>query len=53
MGDDSGAVSSSHVFRGMEYVVSMGEDQPGAITVEVEDRLSADQWRGTFDATCK
>lgn len=43
-----------HVFRGVDYVVSLvvnkAEEQ---FTVEVEDRLTADQWRGVFDAKCK
>lgn len=41
------------VFRGVEYVVSLvvnKEEQH--FTVEVEDRLTADQWRGMFDAKC-
>ncbi|XP_072031836.1 centrosomal protein CCDC61-like [Amphiura filiformis] len=51
MGEES-IVSNSYVFRGMEYIVSMAvEEQQGSLTVEVEDRLTSDQWRGTFDAT--
>lgn len=45
----SGSLSTRHIFRGIEYVVSMflrGE----VVIVEVEDRLTADQWRGEFDA---
>ena len=53
MGEES-VVSNSYIFRGMEYIVSMAEDsQQGNLTVEVEDRLTSDQWRGTFDASCK
>ncbi len=53
MGEEN-VISNSYVFRGMEYIVSMiVDDQQGNVTVEVEDRLTSDQWRGTFDAACK
>lgn len=42
---------STYVFRGFEYVVSMKVDDSHTLTVEVEDRLTADQWRGTFDGS--
>ncbi|XP_067681537.1 centrosomal protein CCDC61-like isoform X2 [Haliotis asinina] len=42
-------VSSAHLFRGSEYIVTL-ENQAGAVLVEVEDKLSADQWRATFDS---
>ena len=47
-----GSLSTRHIFRGIEYVISMflrGE----VVIVEAEDRLTADQWRGEFDARCK
>lgn len=44
-------VVDQYVFRGVEYVVSMGVDT-STLTVEVEDRLTGDQWRGSFDAAC-
>ena len=47
-----GSLSTKHIFRGIEYVISMflrGE----LVIVEAEDRLTADQWRGEFDARCK
>lgn len=49
---DEGRVSGTYVFRGIEYVVTtvVGND---SLVVEVEDRLTADQWRGTFDTACK
>ena len=51
---DNTTVVATYVFRGIEYVVSMnapnGRD---TLVVEVEDRLTADQWRGSFDAACK
>lgn len=51
---DPGAVNSRHVFRGIEYVVSLMVDNNKEIFIlEVEDRLTSDQWRGEFDARCK
>ena len=51
---DPGAVSSRHVFRGIEYVVTVMVDNNKEIfSLEVEDRLTSDQWRGQFDARCK
>lgn len=48
---DPGAVNSRHVFRGIEYVVSLMVDNNKEIFIlEVEDRLTSDQWRGEFDA---
>ena len=47
-----GSLSTRHIFRGIEYIISMflrGE----VVIVEAEDRLTADQWRGEFDARCK
>lgn len=46
--------SFRHVFRGIEYVVTLMIDSDKEIFVlEVEDRLTSDQWRGQFDARCK
>lgn len=51
---DPTVVSSRHVFRGIEYVVTLMIDNDKEIFVlEVEDRLTSDQWRGQFDARCK
>ena len=47
-----GSLSARHIFRGIEYVVSMFV-RDEVITVEAEDRLTADQWRADFDARCK
>ena len=49
---DSRIVSSAYKFRGVEHVVALevGYDQ---LTVEVEEKSSADQWRATFDSSCK
>ncbi|XP_022107012.1 coiled-coil domain-containing protein 61-like [Acanthaster planci] len=51
-GEENNATAAGpYTFRGMDYVVSMWLDEDNAtLTVEVEDRLTADQWRGTFDA---
>ena len=51
---DPAVVSSRHVFRGIEYVVTLMIDNDKEVfIVEVEDRLTSDQWRGQFDARCK
>ena len=54
MEPDGECFSSCHVFRGNEYVVTMEMQQGNsAILVEVEDKVTADQWRATFDASCE
>ncbi len=52
---DSAAVcgSSCHQLRGVDYQVSMDTVRGSNLIVEVEDRLTADQWRGSFDAACE
>lgn len=51
---DPTVMSSRHVFRGIEYVVTLMMDTVKEIFgLEVEDRLTSDQWRGQFDARCK
>lgn len=48
---DPTVVSARHVFRGIEYVVTLMIDSVKEIFIlEVEDRLTSDQWRGQFDA---
>lgn len=49
---DSAVRSASCIFRGVEYVVSAWFSDE-SVTIEVEDKLTADQWRGTFDPSCK
>lgn len=52
--EDPTVVSARHVFRGIEYVVTLMIDNIKEMFVlEVEDRLTSDQWRGQFDAKCK
>ncbi|KAJ8044745.1 Coiled-coil domain-containing protein 61 [Holothuria leucospilota] len=43
--------SASCIFRGVEYVVSAWVMDNDTLTVEVEDKLTADQWRGSFDSS--
>ncbi|XP_028396331.1 coiled-coil domain-containing protein 61-like [Dendronephthya gigantea] len=43
------SLSARHVFRGIEYIVSMFV-RDEVVIVEAEDRLTADQWRAEFDA---
>ena len=50
--DEESNITATYIFRGIEYVVSMNVT-PSTLRVEVEDRLTADQWRGSFDAACK
>ena len=51
--EDEATVTSSYVFRGVEYIVTMIVQGGNTLSVEVEDRLTADQWRATFDSACK
>ncbi|GFS14599.1 coiled-coil domain-containing protein 61 [Elysia marginata] len=44
------AVSCPCNIRGTDYVVSLDCDGNDSVIVQVEDRLSADQWRASFDA---
>lgn len=51
---DPSVGSFRHVFRGIEYVVTlMIDSDKETFVLEVEDRLTSDQWRGQFDARCK
>ena len=53
MMEEEATVTSSYVFRGVEYIVTMVVQGGNTLSVEVEDRLTADQWRATFDSACK
>lgn len=46
------SVSAAYIFRGIEYIVTMNVKNDNVLTVEVEDKLTADQWRADFDAAC-
>ena len=46
-------VSGSYKFRGSDFYVTMECKGGNSLMVEVEDRLTADQWRATFDAACE
>ncbi|XP_053405514.1 centrosomal protein CCDC61-like [Mercenaria mercenaria] len=43
-------VSAAYIFRGIEYIVTMTVKDDSVLMVEVEDKLTADQWRAEFDA---
>ncbi|XP_069764929.1 centrosomal protein CCDC61 isoform X2 [Narcine bancroftii] len=46
---EGGPVQANYVFRGIEYIVTMmvaGD----VLEVQVEDRLTSEQWRGEFEA---
>ncbi|XP_060711870.1 centrosomal protein CCDC61 isoform X1 [Hemiscyllium ocellatum] len=43
------SVQASYVFRGIEYIVTMMVTGD-VLEVEVEDRLTSEQWRGEFEA---
>ena len=49
---DETTLSTSYVFRGIEYIITMIIQGGNSLTVEVEDRLTADQWRAQFDSAC-
>ena len=51
--EEDSSIVAMYLFRGIEYVVTVNVDSGSSLIVEVEDRLTADQWRGTFDASCK
>ena len=42
------------IFKGTEYAVTSKLDNHGnSLIVEVEDRLSSDVWKNSFDIACK
>lgn len=51
--DDNTTVSAAYIFRGVEYIVTMNVTDDSTVTVEVEDKLTADQWRADFDSACR
>ena len=46
---ESWSISSGWVFRGNEYAVC-SDVRDDVLFVQVEDKLTADRWRGQFDA---
>jgi len=44
---------SSFTFGAVDYTVSMSVQNSSQLSVQVEERSSADQWHNTFDANCK
>ena len=51
--ESDGSVSSCFPLRGSEYVVCLSWESDDGVAVEVEDKTTSDQWRATFDASCK
>lgn len=45
-------LEGAYVFRGVEYVITMKIHDGSMLTVVVEDRLTANQWKGSFDSNC-
>ena len=50
---DSSARYATFTFGGNEYTVSMSVQDGSQLTVQVEEQLSTEQWRNTFDVNCK
>ncbi|XP_067938779.1 centrosomal protein CCDC61-like isoform X2 [Watersipora subatra] len=44
------SLQGAYNFRGTEYVINMIVKGDSLLTVTVEDRLTANQWKGSFDA---
>lgn len=49
---ENSSVTAPYTFRGSDFYVTMDSKGNNSVTIEVEDRLTADQWRATFDAAC-
>ena len=50
--EDDTTVVATYIFRGVEYVLTMNIEG-NTLVLEVEDKMTADQWKGTFDAACE
>ncbi|XP_072130628.1 centrosomal protein CCDC61 isoform X2 [Mobula birostris] len=46
---EGGPVQANYVFRGIEYIITMMVTGD-VLEVQVEDRLTSEQWRGEFEA---
>ena len=40
-------------FKNVDYVVNMHVEQQQQLCLEIEEKLTAERWKGVFDATCK
>ena len=50
--DQPAGLQVDYVFRGVEHAVRVLVSGQ-VLELEVEDRMTADQWRGEFDASCE
>lgn len=50
--DQPAGLQVDYVFRGVEHAVRVVVSGQ-VLELEVEDRMTADQWRGAFDASCE
>lgn len=50
--DQPAGLQVDYVFRGVEHAVRVMVSGQ-VLELEVEDRMTADQWRGEFDASCE
>ncbi|XP_051900105.1 centrosomal protein CCDC61 isoform X2 [Pristis pectinata] len=46
---EGGPIQANYVFRGIEYIITMTVTGD-VLEVQVEDRLTSEQWRGEFEA---
>lgn len=48
-------IAGEYIFRGIEYRISfctVNKPEP-CLSIEVEDKITGDQWKGIFDSSCK
>lgn len=50
--DQPAGLQVDYIFRGVEHAVRVVVSGQ-VLELEVEDRMTADQWRGEFDANCE
>lgn len=50
--DQPAGLQVDYMFRGVEHAVRVVVSGQ-VLELEVEDRMTADQWRGEFDASCE
>ena len=53
--DERFYAAGEYIFRGIEYRVSFRSVNKPApcLSVEVEDKVTGDQWKGMFDSSCE